>query len=107
MANALGEDIEGKIVVFHKKYFKENTGFDKPFRRVYYVSGGFGSKHFTIGKALFGNFVFDGEKCRMEGYMVERYATKDEIAEAKKYHEDHPEENVGDILLPFFNQKLK
>ena len=55
---------------------------------MFVVSGGFGAKPYTSGGGCFGAFLFDGEQCRMEGYMVERFATEDEIAAAKAIREE-------------------
>jgi hypothetical protein len=78
MANALNEDLTGKVVIFDQKYMSV-PATEHPFE----VTGGFGAKPFTGGRALMGTFLSDGEKARMEGYMVERYATEAEIAAAK------------------------
>lgn len=75
MPNSLNIDLEGKVVIFKRKYLKVEP-LDHPFK----VTGGFGAKPDTLGNALFGQFLSDGEDARMEGYMVERLATEEEIA---------------------------
>ena len=75
MANSLRMDLEGKVVIFKQEYMTV-PALDHPFR----VTGGFGAKDYTAGRALYGTFLSDGEKARMEGYMVERLATPEEIA---------------------------
>ena len=81
MANALNEDLTGRVVLISAHYMKQE--YADPARRVFVVSGGFGAKPYTSGGGCFGAFLFDGEQCRMEGYMVERFATEDEIADAQ------------------------
>jgi hypothetical protein len=78
MANALNEDLTGKVVIFKQEYMSVPVT-EHPFR----VRGGFGASPFTSGHALMGTFLSDGERTRMEGYMVDRLATDEEIAAAK------------------------
>lgn len=75
MGNSLNMNLEGQVVIFKKKYMTVPP-LDHPFR----VEGGFGASPSTIGRALFGTFLSDGEEARMEGFMVERLATEEEIA---------------------------
>lgn len=79
MANALNEDLTGKVVIFDQKYLKVPAE-DHPFR----VEGGFGAVPYTMGNALAGTFLSDGESARMEGYMVKRLATDGEVARFEK-----------------------
>lgn len=51
--------------------------------RVFQANGGFGMHDYTIGSAVFGTFVRDGEEARMEGYDIERIATDDEVEAAR------------------------
>lgn len=78
MGNALGEDITGRYVVINEERF------DPKYRdiehRVFLVSDGFGTSPAARGTAVFGSTPFDGEKFRIEGYDIERYATEEEIA---------------------------
>lgn len=78
MANSLRIDLEGKVVIFRQEYMTV-PALEHPFL----VQGGLGAKNHTIGRALFGEFLSDGEQARMEGYMVERLATDDEIVAAR------------------------
>jgi hypothetical protein len=77
MANALHMDLRGKVVIFRQEFLSV-PATQHPFR----VEGGFGAAQFTRGRALGGTFLSDGESCRMEGYMVERLATDEEILAA-------------------------
>lgn len=81
MANSLDQDLLGKVVVLSKDYLKPEWHDLK--KRLFKVAGGFGASPHTIGGAIFGEFLFDGEKCRMEGYQVERLATEAEVKEAQ------------------------
>jgi len=77
MANTLDIDLTGKVVVF-KQHFLTVPATEHPFL----VKGGFGAQPHTMGRALGGVFLSDGEETRMEGYMVDRLATDEEIAAA-------------------------
>ena len=77
MANSLNIDLTDKVVIFRQNYLKVPAN-EHPFL----VGGGFGASPHTSGSALGGTFLSDGETCRMEGYMVERLATDEEIAAA-------------------------
>lgn len=79
MANSLNMDLTDKVVIFKQKCLTV-PALDHPFR----VEGGFGAKPYTQGRALIGTFLSDGEVARMEGYMVERLATDDEVARFAK-----------------------
>lgn len=75
MANSLNIDLTGQVVIFKQRYLTVDA-LQHPFR----VEGGFGAKPETMGRALLGTFLSDGEEARMEGYMVKRLATDEEIA---------------------------
>jgi len=81
VANALNEDLTGRVVILGAEYLKPELA--APTLRAFRVDDGFGAKPYTAGHAIMGEFLSDGERCRMEGYMVERFATDDEIAEAE------------------------
>lgn len=81
MANALNEELEGRVVIIGAMHLK--TSLDRPELRAFRVLDGFGANSFTSGSALIGEFLYDGDKCRLEGWMVERLATEDEIADAE------------------------
>lgn len=77
MGNALGEELTDKVVVLKEEVLAA------PYRaleqRLFRVTGGFGAHNFTSGTALFGEFLADGETCRMDGWDVERLATDEEV----------------------------
>jgi len=77
MGNTLNVDLTDQVVIFRQSRLTVPAS-KHPFR----VKGGFGASPNTMGRALFGEFLSDGEECRMEGYDVERLATEDEIADA-------------------------
>ena len=66
-----------KMVLLCSKAYK---GSDV--ERIFFCESGFGCHPFTIGKAVFGYFVYDGEKCRISRWDVVRLATEEEVAEA-------------------------
>lgn len=71
MSNSLDRDIlPGEVVILNKKYFVQLS--DYRFR----CTGGFGLKSFTAGSAIYGEFLVDGEKSRIEGYMIDKEATE-------------------------------
>jgi hypothetical protein len=79
--NSLGRDIEdGEYVILKESAMAE--GYRDITWRVFQARGGFGMRRDTIGTAVMGTFVRDGEDARMEGYHVERVATPDEVAAA-------------------------
>jgi hypothetical protein len=78
MANALNMDLTDKVVVLDARYFTAAHHDVKS--RLFRVEGGYGAVPYTLGKALVGTFLSDGERTRMEGYMVERIATEEDLA---------------------------
>ena len=77
MANSLNIDLTGQVVILRQSYFKAGlAATDHPFR----VDGGFGAKPDTIGAAIFGEFLSDGEQGGARGADVERLATSSEVA---------------------------
>lgn len=80
MANSLNENLTNRVVIIDAAQMKPeyNTSALRAFR----VSGGFGALSFTSGSAIIGEFLSDGERARMEGWQVERFATEKEIAAA-------------------------
>lgn len=81
MGNSLHEELEGKVVVLHKGSLRPQYRDFK--QRLFRVEGGFGAHKGTIGSALYGIFLADGLKMRMEGEDVERLATEEEIKQAE------------------------
>lgn len=82
MANSLKMDITNKYVLIKTDCLKEE--FHEIPKRVFFADGCFGTKPYTMGRSLGGEFVFDGERATLDGYDVERLATDEEIASAKK-----------------------
>ena len=81
--NSLNKDLAGKVVVLYTAYIKGEV-VDRTFR----CKSGFGCKSFTMGGAIGGTFLKDGESTRVEGFMVERLATDKEITEAEAAHRE-------------------
>jgi len=66
--NSLNRNIEkGEIVILSAKCYKGDEE-----SRKFKCESGFGMNSFTSGTAIFGAFVKDGEKCRVEGYEIEK-----------------------------------
>lgn len=78
MANSLMVDLTDKTVVLKSKFLKPEFSDIK--WRLFRVDGGFGASPHTMGTALIGEFLADGEKARMEGYQVLRLATEEDLA---------------------------
>lgn len=79
MANTLNENLTGRVIVFKQEALRHPfVAAEHPFR----VDGGFGAQSYTSGNALMGEWLATGERDRMEGYMVERFATDEEISAA-------------------------
>lgn len=79
MANSLNIDLKDKFVVLSKEAYPGSI-----IKRVFHCEGGFGISSDTMGTAIFGYFIYDGERCRVEGYEVDKLATNDEIEKARK-----------------------
>jgi len=63
-----GIDLEGKVVLIRKSYFKpEYADGDRRFK----CEGGFGCKPYLSGTAVFGTFLSDGEQARINRGDVE------------------------------------
>jgi hypothetical protein len=67
MANSLNEDVTNKVVILSSEYYVGSVD-----KRRFLCESGFGCVPFTMGGAIFGTFLSDGEKCRVEGYQIER-----------------------------------
>jgi hypothetical protein len=76
MANRLNIDLKDKTVVILGEYldaaYKEAPEHEREFQ----VEGGFGCGPELSGRALLGYWVADGQRDRVEGYMVEKLAEK-------------------------------
>lgn len=81
MANSLNMELHDKVVVISKKFLK--PAFHAFESRLFHVKAGFGASSFTMGTALQGTFLKDNEDTRLEGFMVERLATVEEIERVK------------------------
>ena len=84
--NSLGIDLLGKDVILHKERLKSSY-WEIEFR-VFRVTAGFGASPETMGTALFGEHLADGEKVRWEGNYVERLATDEEVRHALSLRKD-------------------
>lgn len=86
MGNNVSENIEGRYVLLQPRWFKASLIAHvnaHPEERVFKAVGGFGCSPDTMGNAVFGEFVVDGEKCRVEGYdLMPRFATDEEVEAA-------------------------
>src|SRR5262245_8607009 len=83
MANNLNADITDKYVVLRESAMSDD--YKAMHWRIFHAEGGFGVKPDTMGRAVFGTFVADGEQALMEGFHIERYATDTEVAIAHAY----------------------
>lgn len=84
MANSLGIDLVGKVVVFREGVLKEDTY--PRLDHLFLVGGGFGAKPYTAGRTIAGVFLSDGEGTVFSGHDVERLATPEEIARMPLAH---------------------
>lgn len=83
MGNNLNEDITGRFVLLAKGWFRDLDQAEDVRERVFLAQGGFGCKPWTMGNAVFGEFVVDGERVRVEGYDLDtRFATREEVEAA-------------------------
>lgn len=83
MGNNLNAPLEGRFVLLREDWFKDQVMAADGRERVFLASGGFGCSPHTMGNAVYGEFVVDGEECRVEGYNLdERFATEDEVQAA-------------------------
>lgn len=80
MGNSLRENIQNRYVILKKKHYKG----EKDIERMFYCEGGFGCSKNTMGTAVFGHFIIDGETCRVDGTSIKRFATDKEIEKGKK-----------------------
>lgn len=86
MGNKLGKNLEGKHIVVSTEYLGGSEA-----QRVFLARSGFGCRPLTMGSAVIGEFIATGEDTRIEGYMVEKFATKKLIAAAKKLRKEFDE----------------
>lgn len=69
MANNLNQELTGKTVVLSSRYYRGDEA-----ARTFRCESGFGCSSFTRGSAIYGRFVQDGEKARVEGGEIEKMA---------------------------------
>jgi hypothetical protein len=74
-----GVDIKNKYVVL-----KEHSNLSVE-RRVLLCKGGFGCHPQSLGSAVFAERVVEGREWRWDRYDIERLATDEEVAAAKKF----------------------
>ena len=75
--NSLDTNIEGKVLVIDPSFM--GPKFQDLKHRIFRAEGGFGCVPFTMGTAVMGTFLVDGERARMEDYMFERFATEEDV----------------------------
>lgn len=85
MTNALKAQLQGKVVVLKASVHK--AAYAALPYRLFRVEGGFGTSPDTSGRAVFGVYLCDGEKARIDGYDIERFATEEEVVEHSRLHE--------------------
>ena len=78
MANSLGIDLTDKVLVLKKSAMSPQ--YQDLRYRLFRAEGGFGCAPYTMGTAVMGTFLSDGEEARMEGYDFDRVATDDDLA---------------------------
>jgi hypothetical protein len=69
-----GVTLVGKVVVLKPECYK---GDDKA--RLFKCEDGFGCHPQCVGTAVFGHFLSDGERARVERYEILRLATPQEV----------------------------
>ena len=96
MANSLRIDLVGKVVIFKQE------GLSVPAEEHPFLVGltGFGADPNLRGTAIFGTFLSDGERARMDGYDVARLATQEEIDSARAVRSvlDDPESPFAGLV---------
>ena len=65
--NVVGVELTGKKVILSSKYYK---GTDE--QRTFLCKDGFGCSPGLLGTAVFGEFMVDGEKARVDRYEIEK-----------------------------------
>ncbi len=89
MANSLGIDLAGKIVVVKAQFCPPGTRLRD---WLFLCENGFGLMPFTSGQAVLGKWLASGKGDRIEGSMIERLATDAEKAEFEKKEEVKPDQ---------------
>lgn len=83
MANSLKAELEGRYVILKLKFFRDREKFKDAVARMFKCKDGFGCSSDTMGRAVFGHFTIDGEEARIDGFDIQRFATDEEIEQAK------------------------
>lgn len=89
MANNLDREIEkNEVVVIAKKW--HNPQFQSLEHRLFRATDGFGMSSFTMGNAIYGDYLLDGDKSRIEGFMIDKKETLKFQEEFGKFGEKYP-----------------
>lgn len=66
--SSLAGHYEGKFLVVSPYHVEDSfdSKYQNPESQIFYATGGFGCSPATMGTAVFGQFISDGERCRME-----------------------------------------
>lgn len=72
MANSLNIPLKGKIVLIKVGIMRDENKDE--IKRAFLIDGGFGASETTRGSAIFGTFLCDNERTRLDGYDIERLA---------------------------------
>jgi hypothetical protein len=75
-------NLTGKVVVVKKDFFNEQYAEGD---RRFLAESGFGCNPSLMGKAVFGHFLDDGEKTRIERYDIEGLAANTEIESTEQH----------------------
>jgi hypothetical protein len=70
LVTLFGQDLTGKTVQLRQSFFRKGAGY-KASEHLFKCSGGFGCAPSSIGRAVFGTFLSDGEKARVDRGDVE------------------------------------
>jgi hypothetical protein len=70
-----GVDLTGKTVLLSAKCYRGTEA-----ERLFKCEGGFGCSPITMGRAVFGAWVSDGSKDRVERYEIVGYLPEEEAA---------------------------
>lgn len=91
MANALNEDVTGRLVVVKAKSVNaDNQGIHHRIFQVDSGNAGFGAVPHTSGRAIFGWWLDNGRRARVEGPNLERFIGREEAAEAFRAAGEEP-----------------
>lgn len=98
--NSIGKNIEGQYVILKDEYCSDRDKKNEEMR-VYLAGGGFGCSPVTSGTCVTATQIATSLRMRLEGYMLDRIATPEEVDAAKEFFSEHPPRdmtfNEGDI----------